>query len=150
MSTSDAELIQIEGGYRVAETPTHYLDVMKMLFSWRLCETPKSCPLVYDRYWCYRGGDIQALLAAVAAARAWDGAQDTEPAGWNKNGQTQEWREPQPSVAVQGRLHGVHTRNADDRLTLASIYSCSMTVLDTARLDRWHPLRASRSGPHKR
>jgi putative SOS response-associated peptidase YedK len=28
-------------------------------------------------------------------------------------------------------------RACDGQLTLASIHSCSMTVLDTARLDRW-------------
>jgi hypothetical protein len=94
------ELIPIDGGYRVGETATHYLDAIKMLYSWRLCETPKACPLVCDRYWCYAyaGSEPQALLAVIAAVRAWNGAQDTEPDGWNKNGQTGEWREPSSLV----------------------------------------------------
>jgi hypothetical protein len=88
------ELTSIDGGFRVKETDTHHLDVLAMLFNWRLCTTPKSCPLVYDRSWCYAGRGVDSLLAAVAAAAAWDGSDDTEPVGWNKNNQTGKWREP--------------------------------------------------------
>lgn len=84
----------IDGGWRITQTERHYLDVMKMMFNWRLAETPIDMPMVYDRYWCYQGTGSKAFTAAVTAAAMWDGAADTEPLGWNKNGQTQQWRKP--------------------------------------------------------
>ena len=82
-----------EIGWRVKSTDTHHLDVMIMGFNYRLVTTRRAMPDVYDRYWCYAGKTPTVLLAAVTAASAWNGADDTEPVGWNKNGQTQEWRE---------------------------------------------------------
>lgn len=82
------------GGFRVNETPTHYIDVVLKLFSWRICRTPKASPLTYDRGYCYNGNDGKTLIATVLAALAWDGADDTDPPGWNKNLQTGELREP--------------------------------------------------------
>lgn len=84
----------IDGGYRVAETDTHYIDVMRMLFNWRIAEVPKSCPMTIDRFWCYAGTGPGTLLSAVVAAQLWPLSGNPEPAGWNKNGQTGEWREP--------------------------------------------------------
>lgn len=81
-------------GWRVKSTDTHHLDVMIMAFNYRLVTTNKAIPQVYDRYWCYAGKSPAVLFAAVAAAFAWDGSDGTEPEGWNKSGQTQEWREP--------------------------------------------------------
>lgn len=81
-------------GWRVKSTDTHHLDVMVMAFNYRLVTTCRTMPMVYDRYWCYAGRSPAVLLAAVAAAFAWDGSDDTEPEGWSKNGQTQEWRGP--------------------------------------------------------
>lgn len=86
-------LTPVDGGFRVKETDRYYLDVMQMLFNWRLCCTRKDCELVYDRSWCYVGRDQLAFLTAVFAALEWDGSDDTEPVGWNKNNQTGEWRE---------------------------------------------------------
>ena len=86
------ELVPIDGGVRVKETATHYIDVMEQLYNWRIVLTPKSCPLVWDRGWCYSGKD--SFIPAVLAAYAWDGHPDSEPAGWNKNIQTGEWRPP--------------------------------------------------------
>lgn len=76
----DMELTQIDGGWRVKETPNHYIDIVQMAYSWRLCETPKSCELVYDRYW-YAGRGPRAFEVAASAALARDGSPDTEPAG---------------------------------------------------------------------
>lgn len=83
-----------DGGYRVKETATHYVDVTRMIYNWRVCRTPKDFPETYDRGWCYAGTGPTSFTAAVLAAMAWDGADDTEPAGWNKNVQTGEWRGP--------------------------------------------------------
>jgi hypothetical protein len=56
---------------------------------------PKSGPWWYDRHWCFAGTSFTTLLRAVQAAAEWDGGDDTDPFGWNKNGQTGEWREPE-------------------------------------------------------
>jgi hypothetical protein len=88
-----ATLTKIDGGFRIAETETHYLDVIQMLYNWRLCETPKSCPLSYDRSWCYAGNGLDGLLTAVIAAIAWGRNPDAEPVGWIRNNQTGEYRE---------------------------------------------------------
>jgi hypothetical protein len=81
-------------GWRVKETPTHHIDVLIQIFNFRIARTPKARPLTFDRFYCYAGKGRATLLSAVLAANAWDGADDTEPLGWNKNGQTREWREP--------------------------------------------------------
>lgn len=80
--------------YRVKETSTHYIEVIPMLVNWRLHTVRKDeGPMAWsERYWCYSGRDERTYVTAVLAAYAWDGADDTEPEGWNKNGQTQEWR----------------------------------------------------------
>lgn len=84
----------MDGAFRVKETPTHWVDVVPMLYNYRVARTPKSSPMTYDRGWCYAGTGIDSFTAAVLAAHAWDGGDDTEPEGWNKNLQTHEWREP--------------------------------------------------------
>lgn len=87
-------LTRCDGGYRVKETETHWVDVVRMIYNWRVARTPKDAPWRYDRGWCYAGTDPASFITAVLAALAWDGADSTEPAGWNKNIQTGEWREP--------------------------------------------------------
>jgi hypothetical protein len=82
-------------GWRVKSTATHHLDVVIMMFNYRIVTTRRDMPGIYDRYWCYAGRSPAVLLAAVAAAFAWDGSDDTEPVGWNKNGETGEWRAPE-------------------------------------------------------
>jgi hypothetical protein len=85
----------IDGGMRIKlnDAGTHYIDVLAMLYNYRVVLTPVDMPMVIVRHWCYAGVDPDTLLRAAAAACAWDGALDTEPLGWNKNGQTGEWRE---------------------------------------------------------
>lgn len=87
----------IEGGWRIKTNTagTHYIDILVQTFNYRVCTTPVGCPMVYDRYWCFAGRTQTDLLRTVLAAMAWDGADGTEPIGWNKNGQTQEWRSPE-------------------------------------------------------
>ena len=65
--------------YRAGETASAYIEVVPMLFNDRIIVVPKSAPYTYDRYWCYQKGG-----AAILAALAWDGADDTEPVGWIK------------------------------------------------------------------
>lgn len=85
--------LPIIGGFRIGETETHYIDVVRKLYSWRIVRSAKSSPATYDRGYCYFGSDGPTLIKAVIAALAWDGGDDTEPEGWNKNVFTQEWRE---------------------------------------------------------
>ena len=60
------------GGFRVKETETHWVDVVPMIYNWRLARTPKDSPLTYDRGWCYYGTGTASFTAAVLAAMAWD------------------------------------------------------------------------------
>lgn len=99
MTLPDLDLEPIDGGFRVrlSEDGRHHLDVLRMLFNWRLVTTPTAGPLagqVYDRGWCYFGHGVTdegvertmgaAFRAAVLAALAWDGSDDTEPNGYDK------------------------------------------------------------------
>lgn len=88
--------------YRIKETEVHYIDLMGMAFNWQIVTTPKRCPLTYDRYWCYVGTGFDVYCRAVLAAYAWDGADDSEPEGWNKNGQTQVLRTDEEIQTMQG------------------------------------------------
>ena len=42
-------VVAVDGGFRVKETETHWIDVQRMIFNWRLSTTPKHSPLTYDR-----------------------------------------------------------------------------------------------------
>lgn len=75
----------LDGGFLVKETPTHFISVHRRIFNWRLGRTPKDSPNYYDRAYCYYGTDFVTLLRAVGAAVEWDGADDTEPEGFDKN-----------------------------------------------------------------
>lgn len=66
--------------WRVQETETAYIEVAPMMFNDRVMVVPKDSPFTYGRYWCYQKGG-----AAILAALAWDGADDTEPVGWIKS-----------------------------------------------------------------
>lgn len=70
---------KIDGGWRIKETPAHFIEVYSMLFNDRVVEVPKSNPMVVDRYWCYDKGG-----AAIHAALLWDPTTEAEPVGWKK------------------------------------------------------------------
>lgn len=114
-------------GWRIKTTATHHIDVLAKLVNHRLVTTPLDAPFCYDRHFCYAippgGTPMHARLAAIAAAVAWDGAADTESAGWNKNGQTGQWREPKPLPGATGERAdyvAASVRNALSRLIAAS------------------------------
>jgi len=91
---TSAPVTVIDGGFRVKETPDHWVDVVRMIYNWRVARTPKDAPMTHDRHWCFAGTGWKSLAIAVLAATEWDGGDFTDPPGWNKNGQTGEWREP--------------------------------------------------------
>lgn len=92
----------IDGGWRVKATDDGrlHLDVMGEMWGWLLVTTPigegpaHRLGWVQVRGWCYRGYGLgpdrigrtmsSAFRAAVTAAQAWEGADDTAPAGYDK------------------------------------------------------------------
>lgn len=88
------EVTLVDGGFRVKETGTHWVEVHRMIYNWRVTRTPKSDPWMHDRHWCFAGTSFTTLLRAVLAVAEWDAGDSTDPEGWNKNGQTGEWRAP--------------------------------------------------------
>lgn len=87
----------IHGGFRVKETPTHYIDVLEQLVNWRLVTVPKdsrACDRGWDRGWCYFGRGVMTMTTAVIAALVWDCSAESTPEGWNKDLQTGEYRWP--------------------------------------------------------
>lgn len=89
-----SEVVPVDGGFRVKETEDCWIDVLRMIWNWRVAVTPKDTPWSYERHWCYAGTSLLTLIRAVGAVADWDGADSTEPEGWNKNGQTDELRKP--------------------------------------------------------
>ena len=71
-------------GYRVKQAGDHYIDILRMIFNWRIVTTPVDAPMFIDRGWCYQGTGLAGFLPAVLAAIAWDGSDETEPAGYFK------------------------------------------------------------------
>ena len=86
-----AGLERIDGGWRVktSDNGKHYLDLLRMIYNWRLAMTPVAMPSTVDRSWCYfgHGEDDEgnprnmrtAFATALAAALMWDGSPDSEP-----------------------------------------------------------------------
>lgn len=86
-----AGLERIDGGWRVktSDDGKHYIDLFRMLYNWRIGETPVDFPSVIDRSWCYFGHGhdedgnprsmVTAFGTALAAALLWNGDPDTEP-----------------------------------------------------------------------
>lgn len=96
-TVTDVTVEPIDGGYRVkrSDDGRFWLDILAMGYNFRLVTTYVDVPLMCDRFWCYAGKGPASLLRTIVAALAWSGADDTEPVGWNKNGQTGEWRSPE-------------------------------------------------------
>lgn len=90
----DTLIVATDVGYRIKETPTHYIIVQRMLFNWRISTQPKDGDWSTSRHFCYYGGDMVALLHAVSAAHAWDGSDDTRPEGYDKDVNREEYRNP--------------------------------------------------------
>jgi len=112
-----AEAVPVDGGFRVKETETHWVDVNRMIFNWRVARMPKAEERSYDRHWCFAGTGFPALVRAVQAAVEWDGGDRTEPEGWNKNGQTGEWRGSRMTTAPDGTRESCDCRTCQDACT---------------------------------
>lgn len=88
--------IGVGGGacvYRVKTRGDYHVDLQRMLYNWRLwCISARMPVWMPGRFWCYAGVGYPSFAAALLGAVRWDVAPGTEPEGWNKNGQTGEWR----------------------------------------------------------
>jgi hypothetical protein len=83
------------GEFVVKETPTHNIVVQtRLIFSFRISRQPKDSPMTYDRNWCYYGKGLFNFLRTIEAAAKWDGADDTDPEGWDKNANTGKYAHP--------------------------------------------------------
>lgn len=92
--SDDLLMVSIYGGWRIKQVGPYFVDVLVVLFNIRVVATPVSAPLTISRHFCYAGKSPQTLASAVLAAIMWDPTDGSEPAGWNKTGQTGEWRPP--------------------------------------------------------
>jgi hypothetical protein len=65
------DLSQIEkiedNRWRVKETETHYIEILGMLFNFRIVTTPKRSPSIWDRGWCYQGNGVSSWLTVCLA-----------------------------------------------------------------------------------
>lgn len=74
--------------YRVKTVGHYHIEVLPQLFNWRIHTIGVDGEPGIDwshRYWCYAGRGQSTFVAAVLAAAAWDGGNDTEPVGWVKS-----------------------------------------------------------------
>ena len=89
-----AKLTPITGGYHVKDAGEHCIDVLMMMYNWRIVLSPKTpeAHACVDAAFCYFGHGFypdgqprdmnQAFLRAVMAAEIWDG--HGEPVGYDK------------------------------------------------------------------
>lgn len=76
----DAPIEVIDGGYRVAETETHHIDLIRAGLTWRVRETRKNGN-GHDRIWVYALAGLPGFAFAANAVLDWDGSPGTAPAG---------------------------------------------------------------------
>jgi hypothetical protein len=81
---TDVEWLLERAVWRVKETATHYVEIMPMIFNYRIVLTPKSNDQIVDGGWCYFGKGGDSLTAAMVAAELWDPDTEMRPAGFGK------------------------------------------------------------------
>lgn len=79
-----ARLDKIDGGYRVKTVGNYHVDVLSMIFNWRISVSHVDAPGWPVRGWCYQGTGLAGLLPCALAAIVWDGMANTEPPGYFK------------------------------------------------------------------
>jgi hypothetical protein len=81
----DVTLKPIEGGYRVRATDEYLVDVMLMMFNWRVVVTlPEEEGTFHLHGFCYFGRTEESFQRAVAAALAWEDPLNGTPPGFDK------------------------------------------------------------------
>lgn len=105
--TDDAEIygLRVKTVARDPATPDGrqvHIDLLCMIYNWRLVTTPAEFPGEFDRGWCYLGA--RSFTNSLLAAIVWDGADTTRPDGWYKDVVTHELR-PQNYVGDHPPTH---------------------------------------------
>ena len=72
------------GSITVVERAGYLIELIPMVYNWRLVLTPMDLPLCYDAGWCYFGTDEATFERAHAAALAFDPVTQAEPEGYDK------------------------------------------------------------------
>lgn len=86
----------IAHGLRVKIVNGLNVDLLRMLYDWRIATSRVDTPTMYERGWCYIGYSTSdgAFHTALVDAVRWPGTGDTEPERWNRCLQTGESRPP--------------------------------------------------------
>jgi hypothetical protein len=83
--TPSAPIVLNERGtVTVKETATHLVEVLPMIYNFRLVLTPKANPDSYDAGWCYFGTGSDSFTRCYLAALAFDPDTEADPAGYDK------------------------------------------------------------------
>jgi hypothetical protein len=72
------------GTYTVKETEHWLVEVVEMIYNFRIVLTEKASPDSWEWGWCYQGKDIGSLLTVASAAREFDPETQTEPEDYFK------------------------------------------------------------------
>ena len=68
----------------VKRTATHSVDIVPMIFSYRLVLTPLDSPMGYDVGWCYFGLERAVFSRCMIAAMHFDPDTEEAPAWFDK------------------------------------------------------------------
>lgn len=112
----DTQIESCDGGFKMVKPNGRDVFVLRMLYNWRVARDDLY-KFGYDRGWCYYGNDVITLLRAVKAALDWDGGDDTEPVGWDKNAFTGEYSS-----------HGTLYSRAKGSGMIRTVYALGMLV----------------------
>lgn len=70
--------------YTVKQCGDWLVEIVPMIFNYRIVLTPAADPDSYAYGWCYFGGSEASMARAVMAAVAFDPRVDLEPHGYDK------------------------------------------------------------------
>lgn len=70
--------------WRVKTTSNWHVEIIPMMFNYRVVLTPVDNLHSWDHGWCYFGKSALVMAAAVLAAQAFDPETESAPAGYDK------------------------------------------------------------------
>ncbi len=80
-----ASLTPVRGGYIIRRTDEYVIEVIQMLFNWRLyVALPEHYGQVYEHGFCYYGTGPDPFILAVKAGQQWRDPLNTDPVGFSK------------------------------------------------------------------
>lgn len=72
------------GCLTVRERGDYLVEIIGMIYNYRLVITPKSNLDIYEAGWCYFGTDPVTFARVLAAAQRFDPMTQTDPEGYDK------------------------------------------------------------------